>query len=318
MSDKIATRNAYGQTLAELGASDPAIVALDADVSTCTMSCFFGQKFPERFFNVGIAEENMVGMAAGMATLGLKPYVHAFAIFATGRCYDQVRNSVAYPGLNVKVVGTHAGLSVGEDGATHQALEDIALMRAIPGMVVVCPADGHEAARAVHALNAHSGPAYLRLGRLAVPTVTDFPGYSFELGKTALMRQGTDATIIATGLMVHMSLTAADELAKEGVSVRVLNMHTIKPIDRDAIIAAARETGLIVTAEEHNVMGGLGSAVAEVVTENCPVHVLKVGVQDTFGTSGSPAQVLEKYGLNPETIAWTVKKGVTAKAKAFC
>lgn len=316
MSEKISTRVAYGRALAELGGVDGDIVVLDADVSTCTMSCYFGEKYPARFFNVGIAEANMVGMAAGMATLGLKPFVHSFAVFAAGRCYDQIRNSVAYPGLNVTVVGTHAGLSVGEDGATHQALEDIALMRVVPGMTVICPADGNETRAALAAVAARdraAGPVYLRLGRAAVETVTDREGYRFELGKAAELRAGGDAAVIATGLMVRAALAAAEELAGEGISARVLDMHTIKPLDREAVLRAARETGCIVTAEEHNIIGGLGGAVAEVVAEAAPVPVLRVGVADVFGRSGEASQLLEKYGLTPAAVADTVRRGMALK-----
>lgn len=313
MGEKIATRNAYGEALAETGAENSKIVVLDADVSTCTMSCIFGRKFPDRFFNVGIAEANMVGIAAGMAACGLKPFVNTFAMFMAGRTFDQIRNQVAYPGLDVKIVGTHAGLTVGEDGATHQCLEDMALMRSIPGMTVICPADGNETREAVRAIVKHNGPVYLRLGRMALETVTDMPGYSFEIGKAVEMRKGSDVTIMSTGIMTAKALKAAQELAKEGIEARVLNFHTIKPIDREAIIKAAKETGAIVTAEEHNVLGGLGGAVSEVITENVPVPVMKVGTKDTFGRSGNADKLLEIYGLTSENIAENARLAIKAK-----
>ncbi|RCX16110.1 transketolase subunit B [Anaerobacterium chartisolvens] len=312
MADKIATRHAYGEALSELG-KEPNVVALDADVSTCTMSCMFGEKYPDRFYNVGIAEANMVGIAAGMSTLGQIPFIHTFAMFAAGRTYDQIRNTLAYPHLNVKVVGTHAGLTVGEDGATHQCLEDLGLMRAIPEMVVICPCDGNETKQAVRAIASYNGPCYLRLGRLAVDVVTEFPGYKFEIGKAQSLKDGTDATIIATGIMVQIALKAAAELEKENINVRVLNMHTIKPIDKDAIINAAKETGAIITAEEHNVLTGLGSAVSEVVTDTVPVPVLKVGTEDTFGKSGNAEALMERFGLNKENIIEKVKKSISMK-----
>ncbi len=313
MGEKIATRNAYGEALTETGAENSKIVVLDADVSTCTMSCIFGRKFPDRFFNVGIAEANMVGIAAGMAACGLKPFVNTFAMFMAGRTFDQIRNQVAYPGLDVKIVGTHAGLTVGEDGATHQCLEDMALMRSIPGMTVICPADGNETREAVRAIVKHNGPVYLRLGRMALETVTDMPGYSFEIGKAVEMRKGSDVTIMSTGIMTAKALKAAQELAKEGIEARVLNFHTIKPIDREAIIKAAKETGAIVTAEEHNVLGGLGGAVSEVITENVPVPVMKVGTKDSFGRSGNADKLLEIYGLTSENIAENARLAIKAK-----
>lgn len=312
MADKMATRHAYGDALREIG-SDPRIVALDADLATCTMSVMFGEKYPDRFFNVGIAEANMVGMAAGMATLGLTPFLHSFAMFCAGRCYDQIRNSICYPNLNVKIVGTHAGLTVGEDGATHQCLEDLALMRVIPNMTVICPADGLETKEAVRAIVKYVGPVYLRLGRLAVGSVTGFDGYSFEIGKAVKMREGKDATIIATGLMVQEAILAAQALEKEGISVRVLNMHTIKPLDVQAVLAAAEETGAIVTAEEHNILGGLGSAVAEEVSQNFPVPVGRIGTQDTFGRSGNAVKLLELYGLTAAKIQAAVHQAIRKK-----
>ena len=311
---KVATRNAYGEALVQIGAENDRILVFDADVSTCTMSCHFGEHYPERFFNVGIAEANMVGMAAGAAACGYTCFLSTFAMFAAGRCFDQIRNTLAYPGLNVKVVGTHAGLTVGEDGATHQCLEDIAIMRVIPGMTVVCPADGNETIAAVRALAEAKGPAYLRLGRMALETVTGGEGYRFELGKAAKLREGSDVTIIATGIMVGMALEAARKLEAEGVSARVLDMHTIKPLDREAILAAAAETGAIVTAEEHNVIGGLGSAVAEVVSAaETPVHVYKVGTQDEFGRSGNADILLGMYGLTGDAIAEKARLAVSRK-----
>jgi transketolase len=316
-------RNAYGEALAEAGGINKKVVALDADVSTCTMSCIFGDKFPDRFFNVGIAEANMVGMAAGMATMGLVPFVHTFAMFCAGRTFDQIRNGLAYPHLNVKVVGTHSGLTVGEDGATHQCLEDLGIMRAIPGMAVLCPCDANETRAAVLALAGYDGPAYLRIGRSAVDTVTDRPDYKFELGKSVLLRGGNGGsaagsdgvTIMATGIMVQMALEAADKLAAEGVQARVLDMHTIKPLDNAAVIKAARETGAIVTAEEHNVLCGLGSAVAEVVSEHAPVPVLRVGTEDTFGRSGNADKLLAHYGLTADAVYQKAKQAMALRAK---
>lgn len=311
--DMIATRHAYGEALMELGAQNDRVVALDADVSTCTMSCYFGDKHRDRFLNVGIAEANMIGMAAGMATLGLIPFVHSFAMFTAGRGFDQIRNSIAYPGLNVKVVGTHAGLTIGEDGPTHQCLEDVGLMRTIPGMTIVCPADGNETREAVKAIAEYGGPVYLRIGRMAVRTVTNRPGYRFELGKAVVLRDGGDATIVANGMMVQLALDAADKLAAEGIDARVLNVHTIKPLDTAAILAAADETGAIVTAEEHNILCGLGGAVAEYLSETRPVPVLRVGVADTFGKSGAPEALLERYGLTSDAIARKAKVAISMK-----
>lgn len=313
MSDKIATRHAYGEALLEFGGPNDKVVALDADVSTCTMSCFFGDKNCQRFINVGIAEANMIGMAAGMATLGLIPFVHSFAMFTAGRGFDQIRNSVAYPKLNVKIVGTHAGLTIGEDGATHQCLEDIGLMRTIPGMVVICPADGNETRAAVKAIIDYKGPVYLRLGRIAVETVTNKPDYKFQIGKAYQLRDGGDATIIANGMMNPLALKAAEQLASEGIKVRVVNMATIKPLDLDAVKKAVDDTGAIVTAEEHNILCGLGGAVAEAVAEYKPVPVLRVGSEDTFGKSGSPDLLLEKFGLTSAKIVEKVKKAIAMK-----
>ncbi len=314
MAEKIATRAAYGKALEELAAQEPNLVVLDADLSGSTMTKGFGAEHPDRFFDMGIAEANMVGVAAGLATCGKKPFVNSFAMFAAGRAWEQVRNSVAYPGLNVKVVGSHGGLSVGEDGATHQCIEDLAIMRAIPNMTVLCPCDGNEMKQAVKALLAYDGPAYLRLGRLAVETVTDqVEGYEFQIGKGVLLRDGQDVTVVAVGMMVQMALTAADILAEEGISVRVIDMHTIKPLDTEILLAAARDTGCIVTSEEANIVGGLGSAVSEYLTSVCPVPVIRHGVEDEFGRSGAAQKVLEAYHLTPEGIADKVRQALTLK-----
>ena len=312
MAEKIATRHAYGEALKAAGVNER-IVALDGDVSTCTMSAIFGEAYPERFFNVGIAEGNMLGMAAGLATMGYIPFAHAFAMFMAGRGYDQIRNSICYPHLNVKCVGTHAGLSVGEDGATHQCIEDIALMRAIPGMTVICPADAIETEAAVKALTEYDGPAYLRIGRLPVEIVNDFPGYKFEIGKSVELRKGSDVTIIATGLMVPDALQAADLLQVEGIRARVINMHTIKPLDEEAVLKAAEETGCIVTAEEHNILSGLCAAVAEVTADRRPVPVKRVGVKDCFGRSGNALELLKLYHLTAADIAEAAREAVRAK-----
>lgn len=314
MAEKIATRAAYGKALEELAAQEPNLVVLDADLSGSTMTKGFGAEHPNRFFDMGIAEANMVGVAAGLATCGKKPFVNSFAMFAAGRAWEQVRNSVAYPGLNVKVVGSHGGLSVGEDGATHQCIEDLAIMRAIPNMTVLCPCDGNEMKQAVKALLAYDGPAYLRLGRLAVETVTDqVEGYEFQIGKGVLLRDGQDVTVVAVGMMVQMALTAADILAEEGISVRVIDMHTIKPLDTEILLAAARDTGCIVTTEEANIVGGLGSAVSEYLTSVCPVPVIRHGVEDEFGRSGAAQKVLEAYHLTPAGIADKVRQALTLK-----
>lgn len=315
MGEKKATRAVYGEMLVELAEKYPELVVLDADLSSATMTKSFAKAYPDRFLDMGIAEANMIGVAAGLSTCGKKPFANSFAMFTAGRAYEQVRNSVAYPHLNVKCVGSHGGLSVGEDGATHQCLEDLALMSAIPGMMVVNPCDGNEMRQAVMALIEYNGPAYLRLGRMAVETVTDsIDGYKFELGKAAMLRDGKDVTIAATGLMVQRALAAAELLAGEGVSARVLDFHTIKPLDGEALLAAAKETGCIVTTEEHSIMGGLGSAVAGFIGEHCPVPVVRHGVNDEFGRSGKAEQVLEAYGLTPAGIATKVKKALEMKA----
>lgn len=314
--EKIATRGAYGEELVALAEQYPELVVLDADLSSATMTKSFAAKYPERFFDMGIAEADMMGFAAGLATCGKKPFANSFAMFTAGRAWEQVRNSIAYPHLNVKCVGSHGGLSVGEDGATHQCVEDLALMSAIPGMVVVNPSDGPEMRKAVKALLDYEGPAYLRLGRMAVESVTDeTPGYEFTLGKAALLRDGSDVTLAATGLMVQRALAAADILAAKGLSARVLDIHTIKPLDTEAILAAARDTGCIVTSEEHSIIGGLGSAVAAVCAENCPVPVVRHGVMDEFGRSGKALEVLEHYGLTAEVMAEKAERAIALKKK---
>lgn len=314
MGEKIATRAAYGDALVELGGQYPDLVVLDADLSGSTMTKGFAKAYPERFFNMGIAEGNMMTVAAGLAAAGKKAFANSFAIFASGRAFEQVRNSIAYPHLNVTVVGSHGGLSVGEDGATHQACEDMAVMRAIPGMVVCCPCDGTEMKAAVKALMDYDGPAYLRLGRSAVEDLTgDLPGYSFQLGKGVTLREGGDVTIIAVGLMVQEAMKAAETLAAEGVQARVIDMHTIKPLDEELVLKAAKETGCIVTTEEHNIVGGLGSAVAEYLSGICPVPVVRHGVEDVFGRSGKAAEVLAAYGLTADGIVAKVKAALALK-----
>ena len=312
MAEKIATRMAYGEALAELGDKYDFVV-LDADLAGATKTAIFKKKFPERFFDCGIAEGNMMSVAAGIASTGKTVFASSFAMFASGRAFEQIRNSIGYPHLNVKIGATHAGITVGEDGATHQCLEDIALMRTIPGMTVINPADAIEARAAVEAAINMNGPVYMRFGRYAVPVINDTPDYKFEIGKGILLRDGKDVTIVASGLMVSMALEAAEALEKDGISARVINIHTIKPIDKDILVAAARETGAIVTAEEHNIIGGLGSAVCEAVSEEYPVPVLRVGVNDRFGHSGKVPPLLEMYGLTAENIAATAKKAVGLK-----
>ena len=314
MAGKIATRAAYGEALVELAEKYPELVVFDADLANATMTKGFAGKYPERFFDMGIAECNMTGVAAGMAACGYKPFTNTFAIFASGRAWEQVRNSIAYPQLNVKVVGSHGGLSVGEDGATHQGNEDFALMRAIPNMKVVCPCDGYEMKLAVEALLNYDGPAYLRLGRAAVETVTDeIEGYEFVLDKAATLADGKDVTVIATGMCVQLALKAREMMAAEGVSVRVLDMHTIKPLDGEAVKKAALETGCIVTSEEHNIIGGLGGAVAEYLSENCPTPMVRHGVNDEFGRSGTAAAVLEHYGITAEVLCEKIREALAKK-----
>lgn len=314
MAGKIATRNAYGKALAALGAKYPKLVVLDADLANATMSKFFAAEYPERFFDMGIAECNMVGVAAGMAAAGLKPFTNTFAMFASGRAYEQVRNSIAYPGLNVVCVGTHGGVSVGEDGATHQCIEDLALMRAIPGMTVIHPCDGFETEKAVEALLEFDGPAYLRLSRPNTPIFTDeIEGYDFTIGKGVTLRDGSDVTIVATGILVYEALEAAKLLEAEGICARVINIHTIKPLDEELILKAAAETGAIVTCEEHNVIGGLGGAVAECVSGVNPVPVVRLGVEDRFGRSGKANECLAYFGLTKENIVEKAKKAIALK-----
>ncbi|MBR2672465.1 MAG: transketolase family protein [Oscillospiraceae bacterium] len=310
---KIATRESYGNALAELGEKAANVVVLDADLSGATKTSVFAKKFPERFIDCGIAEGNMIGVAAGLAASGLcVPFASTFAMFASGRAFEQVRNSVCYPHLNVKIGATHGGVSVGEDGATHQCIEDFATMRVIPGMTVICPADDTEARAAVFAAYEYEGPVYLRFGRSAVPVVYDPETFKFEIGKGIVVRDGTDVTLIACGLEVNEALKAADILAEEGVSAAVIDMHTIKPLDKELVLEYAKKTGAIVTCEEHNVVGGLGAAVAECTAEECPVPVLKIGVQDVFGKSGNGNELLDKFGL---TAPFIVEKAKAAIAK---
>ncbi len=306
---KIATRDSYGNALVEVGKDYDNLVVLDADLAAATKTGTFKKAYPERHIDCGIAECNMVGIAAGLAATGKIPFVSSFAMFAAGRAFEQVRNSVGYPKLNVKIGATHAGISVGEDGASHQCNEDIALMRTIPGMVVINPSDDVEAKAAVRAAVEHDGPVYLRFGRLATPVINDRPDYKFELGKGVVLREGKDVTIIATGLCVAESLAAADMLAKDEIDAKVINIHTIKPLDEELVIAAAEETGKVVTVEEHSVIGGLGSAVCDCLSENLPTKVLKIGMNDMFGESGAAVKLIHKYGLDAE--------GICAKVKDF-
>ena len=310
---KKATRESYGEALVANAEKYPNLVVLDADLAAATKTGIFKKAYPDRFYDCGIAEANMMGVAAGLAAAGMIPFASSFAMFAAGRAFEIVRNSIGYPHLNVKIGATHAGISVGEDGATHQCCGDIALMRTIPGMTVINPADDTEAKAAVAAALAYNGPCYLRFGRLAVPVINDPASYKFELGKGVQLRDGSDAAIVATGLMVNEALIAAELLAQEGISARVINIHTIKPLDKDIIIKAAQETGTIITAEEHSIIGGLGSAVAEAVCEGCPVPVRRIGVNDTFGHSGPAVDLLKQFGLSAEHIAEVVREAVKAK-----
>ena len=307
---KIATRESYGNALAALGREHADVVVLDADLSGATKTGVFKKEFPERHVNCGIAEGNMMTVAAGIATTGKVPFASTFAMFAAGRAFEQVRNSIGYTHLNVKIGATHGGISVGEDGATHQCNEDLALMRTIPGMVVINPADDIEAKAAVKAAYEHEGPVYMRFGRLAVPVINDNPDYKFEIGKGIVLREGKDVAIIATGLEVGESLAAAEMLAADGIDAKVINIHTIKPLDEELVLAAAKETGKVVTVEEHSVIGGLGSAVAEVLCEKAPTKMLKIGVNDVFGESGPAAALIKKYGLDAESIYKKVKAWV--------
>ena len=307
---KIATRESYGNALVELGAEHDNLIALDADLAAATKTGVFKKAYPDRHIDCGIAECNMMGIAAGLSTTGIVPFASTFAMFAAGRAFEQVRNSIGYPHLNVKIGATHAGISVGEDGATHQCNEDIALMRTIPGMVILNPADDVEAKACVKAAYEYNGPVYLRFGRLAVPVINDRPDYKFELGKGVVLREGKDVTIVATGLCVSSALEAAEKLAADGIDAKIINIHTIKPLDEELIVAAAKETGKVVTVEEHSVIGGLGSAVCDALAEKCPVPVKKIGVQDVFGESGPAAALLAKYKLDGE--------GVYEQVKEFC
>ncbi len=306
---KIATRESYGNALVELGKAHDNLVVLDADLAGATKTGTFKKAFPDRFYDCGIAECNLMGIAGGLSTTGLVPFASTFAMFAAGRAFEQVRNTIGYPHLNVKIGATHAGISVGEDGATHQCNEDIALMRTIPGMTIINPSDDVEARAAVKAAYEMEGPVYLRFGRLAVPVINDNEDYTFEIGKGVTLKEGKDVTIIATGLCVNSALEAAALLEEDGISAKVINIHTIKPIDKDLIVAAARETGKVVTVEEHSVIGGLGGAVCEVLSENAPVPVKRIGMNDVFGESGPAVKLLEKYGLDG--------KGVYASVKEF-
>nr|WP_026050929.1 transketolase family protein [Clostridium tunisiense] len=313
MMSKIATREAYGKALARIGQENENIVVLDADLSKSTKTADFKKVCPDRFINMGIAEGNMMTVAAGLAACGKIPFASTFAMFAAGRAFEQIRNSICYPKLNVKVCATHAGITVGEDGASHQSVEDISLMRSIPNMVVISPSDAVETEAAIEAVAKYNGPCYVRLGRSGVPVINDNEGYKFEIGKGVTLREGKDVSIIATGIMVDAALEACNILAEEGIKARVINIHTIKPIDEELIGKAARETGIIITAEEHSIIGGLGSAVAEVVTSLHAVPVIRVGIKDTFGESGKPAELLKAYGLTSEDIVKAVKKGLELK-----
>ena len=306
---KMATREAYGKALVKLGKINDDVVVLDADLSKSTKTNDFCKAYPNRFFNMGIAEQNLVGAACGFATAGKIPFASTFAMFATGRAFEVIRNSACYPKLNVKICATHAGITVGEDGGSHQSVEDISLMRSVPNMTVVVPADGVEAEKMIFAAAEFNGPMYVRLGRSAVPTLFN-EDYNFEIGKGVVLKEGNDATIIACGMMVNEAILAADMLKEENINVRVINMSTIKPVDTELIIKAAKETKAIVTAEEHSIIGGLGSAVSEVVSENCPIIVKKVGINDCFGESGTPAELLEKYGLTAKHIVEKVKEAM--------
>ena len=312
MSDvrRVATREGYGAALAELGAEHENLVVLDADLAGSTKTAVFGKAFPERHINCGIAEGNMMSVAAGLAATGKVAFASSFAMFASGRAYEQIRNSIGYPALNVKIGASHAGISVGEDGATHQCLEDIALMRAIPGMVVINPSDDVEARAAVKAAYYHEGPVYLRFGRLAVPVINDHADYKFEIGKGVVLHEGTDVTIFATGLEVAEANIAKDLLEADGISVNLINIHTIKPIDEELVVAAAKKTGKVVTVEEHSVIGGLGSAVCDVLSEKAPTRVMKIGVNDVFGESGPALELIKKYGLDGQSIYEKVKEFV--------
>lgn len=313
MADKIATREAYGNSLVEFGEKYENIVVLDADLAEATKTCMFKKKFPERFFDCGIAENNMMSVAAGLSTCGKIPFASTFAMFAAGRSFEQIRNSIGYPHLNVKICATHAGISVGEDGATHQCNEDIALMRTIPGMVVINPSDAVEARAAVEAAINYQGPVYIRFGRLALPIINEQEGYSFQIGKAIKVADGKDVTIVANGMMVAEAIEARKMLAGEGISASIINMHTVKPLDVETLVADAKITGAVVVSEEHNIIGGLGSAVAEALGENYPVPVIKHGVDDVYGKSGPAKELIEYYGLNAKGICEKVKIALSLK-----
>ncbi len=304
---KIATRDSYGNALVELGKEHEDLIVMDADLAGATKTDKFKKAFPERFLDCGIAEANMTGIAAGLSTCGKVPFISSFAMFAAGRAYEQVRNTIGYPHLNVKIGATHAGISVGEDGATHQCLEDLALMREIPGMVVINPCDDVEARAAVKAAYEHVGPAYLRFGRLAIPVINDEESYNFQIGKGVVLKEGSDVTVFATGLEVTEALEAAKLLEADGISAEIINIHTIKPLDEELVAASAAKTGKVVTVEEHSIVGGLGSAVCECLCENMPVKVLRIGINDVFGESGPALELIKKYGLDAESIYKKVK-----------
>lgn len=312
MANKIATRDAYGKALLILGKENPNVVVLDADLSKSTKTAEFGKNYPERFFNMGIAEGNLLGTAAGLAAAGKVPFASSFAIFATGRAFEQIRNSIAYPKLNVKIAATHAGISVGEDGGSHQAIEDVAIMRALPNMVVLVPADGEETRQMVLAAAEYEGPVYIRMGRLEVPVLFG-EDYHFEIGKAKVLKEGTDVAIMANGLMVAAALEAAELLAGEGISVSVVNVSSVKPLDEETILRVAKETKAVVTAEEHSIIGGLGSAIAEILGEKLPTPMVRVGLKDSFGESGRPYELLEKYGLGKEGLVKAVREALAKK-----
>lgn len=312
MADKIATRDAYGKALLALGAENSNVVVLDADLSKSTKTADFAKKYPERFFNMGIAESNLLGTAAGLATTGKIPFASTFAIFAVGRAFEQIRNSIAYPKLNVKIAATHAGISVGEDGGSHQAVEDVGIMRAVPNMTVLVPADGEETRQVILAAAEYKGPVYIRMGRLALPVLFG-EDYHFEIGKANVLKDGTDVALMANGMMVSMALEAADQLAAEGISVSVVNVASVKPLDEETIVRVAKQTKAVVTAEEHNIIGGLGSAVAEVLSERQPTPMVRVGLKDRFGESGRPQELLEKFGLTRENLVKAVHEVLAKK-----
>lgn len=309
---KQATRDAYGKALVALGAENKNIVVLDADLSKSTKTADFAKQYPERFFNMGIAEANLLGTAAGLAAAGKIPFASTFAVFATGRAFEQIRNSIAYPKLNVKIAATHAGVTVGEDGGSHQAIEDVAIMRALPNMTVIVPADGEETRQAISAAAEYKGPVYIRMGRLDVPLLFD-ENYSFEIGKANVVREGSDVVVFANGVMVAAALEAAEDLAQEGIQCAVVNVASVKPLDVETVVSYAKKTGAVVTAEEHNIIGGLGSAIAEALAENAPTPMVRVGIKDTFGESGRPMELLEKYGLTKKEVIEAAKTAISKK-----